>query len=139
MGPSVLKTVVVTNHLGGMAVYKLCDGFTSLFVISNQALQSRYQHQYGEQTIMESLLCLTFQVREVNEEHGNMVHNYLLDKNGSIDWGNADTIPLASLTGSPPADPPDYNPSSDDNDQYKPHRLLGNDVNHSGPPAPLPL
>ena len=86
---------------------------------------------------MESLLCLTFQVRDVNEEHGNMVHNYLLDKNGSIDWGNADTIPLASLTGSPPADPPDDDPS-DDNDQHKPHGLLGNGIISSGPPAPSP-
>ena len=100
MGHSVLKTVVVTNPEDGRAGHKLYDRCTSLFVIRNQALQSRYQHQYGEQTIMETLLCLTFQVCDVNNEHRNMILSYLLEKNGSIDWDNDDTLSLVSLPGS---------------------------------------
>ena len=108
MGPCVLKTVVVTNDVDERAMRKLFGGCTSLSIISNQVLRSRYYwHQYGKQIFMKSLLCLTFQVRDVNKEYGNMVHNYLLNKNDSINWDNDDTLSLASLTGSLPADPPD--------------------------------
>ena len=83
---------------------------------------------------MESLLCLTFQARDVNNEHGNMVHDYLLDKNFSINWDNDDTISLVSFSESPPADLPDYD-LSDIDDQHKLSMSSGNNVNHGvGPP-----
>ena len=63
----------------------------------------------------QSLLGFTFEVCDVNEEHGNMVHNYLLDKNKYIGWDHGDPLSLDSFTGSPRADPPDEAPSDDDN------------------------
>ena len=84
MGESLLKTVVITSAKDEMTFSNLFSDCQPRFIIAEQSVQSRYQPQDGEQITMESLLSSTFQVCDVNDGHGNMVHGFLLDKNDSI-------------------------------------------------------
>ena len=119
-GESLLKTVVVTSAKDGMTYQDLFSDSLPRFIIAEQSVQSRYQRQDGEQTTMEALLSSTFQVRDVNDGHRNMVHIFLLDKNDGIVWDN---------DGTPPTDRPD-NDDCGDVDQHDPSMSLGNDDNH---------